>query len=502
MKIALIIDSIESEHSQMILAGATSVFDEKEVSVTTYQIGSLIDDQDPFNYQNRSVETLITKENTDGIIFLALPHFHFESNEYLVKYLSQFKDIPVVSIGYINEEIPSVAYSSKECITEIVDHLIQVHGHKRIALFTVDTESKEAQEREDAFREAMKKNGIEYDENLTMIGNYDYDVAMESLMEHKKKFGYDFDAIVSIDDDMAFACVDTLHHEKIKIPEEIAVTGFDNSIRSYSDELGLTTGSQKTKEQGVLAVKMIHDILLGKKIEKHACIQAKAIFRESCGCERNLENDDESKPITTSEWYNQRNQFLSVIKLYTLMQFEMPYSTVRSKLRYELITIGVGDACVCLFEHPMNTKKSKPFELPDKAYVSVAFNSENTVQIGETEATIEFNPRENLVPDGLFNNLDKMIVMALYRFSTLIGYIVFKPGDFDLGVYSLIHKIISNSLVASMKISFVENENKNLHSAVAEATRDSVSDELTELFNRRGLYQFGQSAIDACVAMN
>ena len=108
---------------------------------------------------------------------------------------------------------------------------------------------------------------------------------------------------------------------------------------------------------------------------------------------------------------------------------------------------------------------------------------------------------ESMIPKGLFKNLNGMIVMSLFRFSKLIGYMIFRPGDFDLSIYSLIHKIISNSLIASMKISHVEDENKNLLHAVNEATRTSVSDELTELLNRRGLVQFGQTAIDSCVAM-
>ena len=501
MNIALIIDSIESEHTQKIMEGVASYFKNTDVNLTSYQIGSLIEDQDPYNYQNKMVDSLISKKNTDGIIFLALPHFHFESNEYLVEYLSQFEGIPIVSSGYICDEIPSITYSSANSIAAITEHLIKVHGHKRIALFAVGTKSKEAIEREEAFREAMKKNGIEYDERLTMNGAYDYDEAIASLLEHKKLYGYDFDAIVSVDDDMAFACVDTLTREKIDIPSQIAVTGFDNSVRSYSEKLGLTTASQDAEGQGAAAAEMIYKILSGKKTEKQVCIPSKPIFRESCGCKRKHGSKDESIPLTTADWYKQRNQFISVIKLYTLMQFELPFSAVRSKLKYELITVGIKDACIVLFEKPISTKKSYTFKLPSSAFVAVSFSSENSLEIGETSETINFNPRESIIPDGLFKNLNGMIVMALYRFSKLIGYIIFRPGDFDLSIYSLIHKIISNSLVASMKISHVEDENKNLLHAVTEATRTSVSDELTELLNRRGLVQFGQTAIDSCVAM-
>ncbi|WP_318662240.1 GGDEF domain-containing protein, partial [Treponema sp.] len=495
-----IIDNIESEHTLKIMEGVSSFFKDTDVNLLTYQIGSLIDDQDPYNYQNKMVDTLISKNNTDGIIFLALPHFHFESNEYLVEYLSQFEGIPIVSIGYISDKIPSITYNSANSIAAITEHLIKVHGHKRIALFAVGTGSNEALERENAFRETLKKNGIEYDENLTMNGAYDYDEATESLLEHKKQYGYDFDAIVSVDDDMAFACIDELAREGIDIPSKIAVTGFDNSVRSYSEKFGLTTASQNAEGQGAAAAKMIFDIVSGNKTETQICIPSKPIFRESCGCKRD-HNNDEFEPLTVADWFTQRNQFISVIKLYTLMQFELPFSAVRSKLKYELITVGIKDACIVLFEKPISTKKSTVFQLPDKAFVAVSFNSENTYEIGETNETIGFNPRETIIPPGLLKNLNGMIVMALYRFSKLIGYIIFKPGDFDLSIYSLMHKIISNSLVASMKISHVEDENKNLLNEVTEVSKTSVSDELTGLLNRRGLMQFGQNSIDTCVAM-
>ena len=98
---------------------------------------------------------------------------------------------------------------------------------------TLEGESQEAQELENAFRQTLKKYKIEFDESKKIYGGFTYDTATSAIREYRERKGkFDFEAIVALNDEMAFACLDVLKMYDVKIPQEVTVTGFDDEIRA------------------------------------------------------------------------------------------------------------------------------------------------------------------------------------------------------------------------------------------------------------------------------
>ena len=106
----------------------------------------------------------------------------------------------------------------------------------------------------------------------------------------KKIKKIDFDAIVSLNDDMAFACIDFLRKKNLRVPEDVIVTGFDDVARSSITVPTLTTVNQDIEGQGYAAAEMVFEMINKKNTPMVKTINSKAVFRCSCGCFSKIKN--------------------------------------------------------------------------------------------------------------------------------------------------------------------------------------------------------------------
>ena len=90
-----------------------------------------------------------------------------------------------------------------------------------------------------------------------------------------------------------------------------------------------------------------------------------------------------------------------------------------------------------------------------------------------------------------------MYVVALFRNSVLYGYMLFRPGKFDITVYTMVCRVISNNLASSYTLSKSLEEKKELSDKYSIVHAISVTDEMTGLLNRRGFISLAEKALDA-----
>ena len=83
---------------------------------------------------------------------------------------------------------------------------------------------------------------------------------------------------------MAFGILRALKEFSINVPQNVALTGFDNVKESAYLEPSLTTIGQNLSEQGKISVTSILKIIQGETIPPEISVKTKAYFRESCGC--------------------------------------------------------------------------------------------------------------------------------------------------------------------------------------------------------------------------
>ncbi|MGP4076893.1 LacI family DNA-binding transcriptional regulator [Halobacillus sp. K22] len=178
--------------------------------------------------------------------------------------------IPVVSIDNVS--------SSKKA----TKHLLNL-GHKRIAHISGPLYSLISKYRFKGYREAMKENGIEFDTNLIREGEFTFESGYEQtlkLLDQK----FPPTAVFAASDEMAMGVINAAKHRGIKVPEELAVVGFDNIKFSAIFDPPLTTIAQPKFGMGKRAMEMLIKRFNGESLDQmEHTLPDELIIRESCG---------------------------------------------------------------------------------------------------------------------------------------------------------------------------------------------------------------------------
>ncbi|OGX19522.1 MAG: hypothetical protein A3K54_03210 [Omnitrophica WOR_2 bacterium RBG_13_44_8] len=148
--------------------------------------------------------------------------------------------------------------------TIAVKYLIS-KGHKKIAHITGPLDTSPALARLNGYKNALKENGIEYDEDLVMKGDFressGYESAKKLLIINRKKRPT---AIFAANDLSAMGAMEAIYSLGLKVPDNISIIGFDNIHISSYPSINLTTINQPKYEMAKIAT----EILIAKSENK------------------------------------------------------------------------------------------------------------------------------------------------------------------------------------------------------------------------------------------
>jgi len=182
----------------------------------------------------------------------------------------------VVGIGTEpDENILSINTDNFEASARLTKQLIAGGKKKFMYLSGIDN-TFVSDERKRGFLSALKENGIEFD-NENMISGEFSEVIAEKITKEKYK---DADAIVCANDDMAIGVLKALKSMNINVPKDVAVAGGDNIAISRYVSPPLTTFDNKQHELGASAVETVIKMIKGKKAE-NVILSTDIIVRES-----------------------------------------------------------------------------------------------------------------------------------------------------------------------------------------------------------------------------
>ena len=162
-------------------------------------------------------------------------------------------------------------------------HLTEL-GHTRIAHISYGgLEYQGADERYRGYRQALDEAGLAYDPALLREGDYSASsgfAAMTSLLEAHT----DFTALFASNDTVALGAMAALRQRGLRIPEDVAVVGYDDIPMAAYAAPPLTTIRSPALEHGRLAGEMLINLIRGEPVDKvQVQLGLDLIIRESCG---------------------------------------------------------------------------------------------------------------------------------------------------------------------------------------------------------------------------
>jgi signal transduction histidine kinase/DNA-binding LacI/PurR family transcriptional regulator/AraC-like DNA-binding protein len=238
-------------------------------------------------------------QNTDGLIIIDTP-----SDPRRTIYTDQLISTghPLVSIGFNNIPL-KVLPDNQRGIQQGFEHL-WMHGHKRIAFIAGTRDpnrQSDSQERLLAYTAMLEKHGLNYDPRLVAYSDhwdhYGY-LGMQDIL----RSGAEFTAVLTSNDAAGFGAMKALREAGLRIPQDVAVVGFDNHFEAAAQPTPLTTTSLPLFEMGVQAVQLLHKHIHQPSTESEELrVIGPLVVRSSCGCdpEHKLQIPDQ---VTTDDY--------------------------------------------------------------------------------------------------------------------------------------------------------------------------------------------------------
>ena len=302
--IGLIIARLEENYQTPIWKGVADFAKEKDVNLIFFPgravsriLSNKYKELFKFDSQLYLIGEFINKYTVDGIIIITGEMSSYLSLDEISVYCNKFKPLPTVCISSPVGGLHNILVNNESGVIDAVNHLVKVHNYKKIVFIKGPENNKDAIERLEAYSKALSNNGIPFDEKYVSPGNFSPNSGEKAVELFFNKRKLKPDAIVAVDDDTVLGVYSALKKLGLSIPEDVAVTGFDNIARSVYMSPPLTTVQQPLYEQGRKAVESLLKIINGELVREEIIFPAKLIIRESCGClpwsktNNNIRND-------------------------------------------------------------------------------------------------------------------------------------------------------------------------------------------------------------------
>jgi sigma-B regulation protein RsbU (phosphoserine phosphatase) len=196
--------------------------------------------------------------------------------------LETYLGLPACIIGARHGDVPSVCIDNESGVADITRHLIERHGRRRIAF--ISGYGSESRERQRGYERALREAGIGLDRSLVYAGDYTGQAGAAAAAGWCASGKPACDAIVAANDWMALGALELLQQAGVRVPEDIALVGFDDVERVKFISPPLTTIRQSPHLLAVEAVTLISGLLAAGIRERHVAVATAPQIRRSCGC--------------------------------------------------------------------------------------------------------------------------------------------------------------------------------------------------------------------------
>ncbi|MFC5909555.1 LacI family DNA-binding transcriptional regulator [Streptacidiphilus monticola] len=219
----------------------------------------------------------LSGHRVDGVLMVSV-----RSEDPVIDLLEQL-GLPTV-LGGRRSELEPLSYVDSDNLggaVAAVRHLLAL-GRRRIATITGPLEMEGARTRLDGYRRALTEAGLPADESALVVhGDYS-EQAGERAMTRLLDSAPDLDALFAASDLMAAGAMRVLRRAGRRIPEDVAVVGFDDSPVARHTEPAMTTVRQPSEEMGrTMARLLLDEIASPDRAHRQVLLRTELVVRDS-----------------------------------------------------------------------------------------------------------------------------------------------------------------------------------------------------------------------------
>ncbi len=353
-KIAVLIPAVYDALDKEFLTGVHTAA--KQIGFDTLVFTSVAaENADSYTSGENNIYNLPFLTDVDGII-MAANRFHDEKLKADILSQLEKSKTPCVVVEEKHDKIKGVFLDQKKSIYNLTDHLLVWHGYRNVLCLTGPEDNYEAQIRAEGFISAMEDNGIDWRGRIIYGDFWRYTAASlaEKIASGEMKCP---EAVVCTNDIMAVALCQELQKHGLKVPRDVAVTGYDGSVYTLLTKPAITTVCGGDLCLGRNAVKALAEMMgIDNGID---CGNVNIRICGSCGCNNEHGERDalleETEKMLRRQLDRKNFMFSNYIVRMSDCETIPKFAAVLDSLRYMLSDCISVNICLCedwRTEHP------------------------------------------------------------------------------------------------------------------------------------------------------
>lgn len=490
-RIAVLMASIDREYQQEFAAALVSAGQKNDTDICIFN------SQGHMNVAISTSETgesmiydLPDLEAFDGIISMPATMGSDMALQKIYEILSPLKGIkPHISIDVPQEGAVTIRFDDRSSMDKLTEHLIDTHSVRNIVFVSGPTDSSVSTERMEACRRVMERHGINTENCTVYDGQWTRAGGRKAAEKILLRPGGLPEAVICANDDMALSLIDCLVEHEIRVPEDVAVTGFD-ALREAVMR-GLTTIRRPVDVSAMKAVEILGRWIDGTEPEQKELVLPTLLYLgDSCGCSRSTEHIQEKLRALGSERWDMETILARASMFSGTMAGVGDEREAREIISEFVDSWKIREFYLCV--NPSICRETGNEE-PEKGYPSgmlMLYGSKDGRQYSSGMI-----PVSGLVPAMEEERTEAvcLVFCPLYYRDRSLGYVAMSPGS---GTGSALYPVLMLLNGALMSL-YLQTSIKR---SAAVIERMATEDIMTGLLNRRGYMEQAPKVLEQAKA--
>lgn len=493
INIAAVVSGLDEEYPYNIIQGINKFARDHNMNVSYFAAFGGVVDSRRFDIGEFSIYNLTDFSKFDGALLLTNT---FSDPKIRGKIIDKVRSAGIPAVVFESKDYPDfydISIDNFSVMKKLVDHIIRDHKAKVINFISGPLANPEAKARYDAFQCSMKENGLEVDENRIYHGVFRSFDGMQAIEAFKRSGMSLPDAFICANDSMALTAISSLEKMGYRIPDDVIVTGFDNSFNARNSFPALTTVKRPVYFSGYKACEIIYSLINGEEQPKSTVLEASPVFTESCGCSPQDQDEMREYKKNTYQRIERNNSNVHMLNRLTAALAE----TTTAEENFDEIEKIVHELdcekfCICLVSDWESTYNSS-YVMSESASYAEIMTAPLIWDKGERRSVERFLSRE-MFPEPMKTGGNISYFLPLHFGERCLGYYIMTNSDFP--IYSLLCHTLTMSISNS-----IENISKLMHinKTMDELNRLYIMDPLCGIYNRNGFVNVANDMFCDCV---
>ena len=387
---------------------------------------------------------------------------------------------PVFTIGKARPGCTNFDFLYVDGIERAIRHVVDVHGCRELCFVAGPEGEPTSEARIKKYKETVTELELTNSKDRIYYGGYWSEpakVAAADILKLKQLP----EAIICANDMMAITIADIFREKGIHVPQDVIITGLDNTIEARANVPSITTSGCDMDEMADMIVMAFQKTQRGEELSDEYLCHFSLVEGQSCGCRESMD----SMPLSTYLKYNITKQNE---KLYVEQSFHAIYEKILGSpdirqlpeildsMHFNSMEIMVNEDCFRRNINPLSEGYRTGFDKRQRViYQSGRDISELPVTIQLSDLSPDF--------DRLIRQERPLVLSPLSFFSRAVGYLVYAPEVTNQNYHMVMPYTNSLSEIIGSYIMV-----RHLEFNAEQMDRMARHDYLTDLYNRTGFY--------------